>query len=290
MALKSMTGFGRARLNSEQHTITVELQSVNSKQFDLNLRLSSYFKPAETEIRSLLSAGIERGKLDCSVFFESIGNEKPSVFNKDLIRTYFHDLNSAMDGMNVQPDAIFSAVMRMPEISRQKSLEASEKEIALVLEVLNLAISDFTSFRESEGAVLEQDLIMRIQSIQKLQEQVLEFASERAQQIKARLIKALTELNLKEEVNQDRFEQEMIYYLEKLDITEEQLRLKTHCAYFLETIQEHSPGRKLGFISQEIGREINTIGSKANHSGIQRLVVMMKDELEKVKEQIANIL
>jgi uncharacterized protein (TIGR00255 family) len=290
MALKSMTGFGRARSSSENITITVEIQSVNSRQFDLNLRVPSYFKSAENEIRALLSKGVERGKIDCTIVYEWLNNERPAVFNGELIHQYFHDLQKATQGLSMPPETLFSAVMRLPEVTRQKNAEAGEAEIKVLVELVQSALVEFSAFRTNEGAALEHELIERINQINQLRMQILSLSNERTQHIRNKILKAIEDLALVEQLNHDRFEQEMIYYLEKLDISEEQTRLKTHCDYFLQTIHENSPGRKLGFITQEIGREINTIGSKANHSGIQKLVVSMKDELEKIKEQIANIL
>lgn len=290
MSLKSMTGFGRARSSKLNFTITVEIQSVNSRQFDLNMRMPAYFKPAENEVRALLSKGIERGKVDCNVAYESLINERPAAFNKELIHQYYHDLVSATAGIPLHPDTLMSAIMRLPEVTRQKNTEAAELEIKFLQEVIQLALDEFSSFRQNEGAALERELVHRIHNISEHRLRIAELCEERITHLKGRILKAINDLSLSEEINRDRFEQEMIYYLEKLDISEEQTRLMTHCEYFLQTIQEHAPGRKLGFITQEIGREINTIGSKANHSGIQKIVVMMKDELEKIKEQIANIL
>lgn len=285
-----MTGFGRARSSSHGNTITVEIQSVNSRQLDLNLRIPAFFRPAENDIRNLLSRGVERGKVDCMIAYEWQGLDRPPAFNKDIIKNYYHDLVSATAGIPIQPDTLLSAVMRLPEVVRPKNQEAGEVEIKTLLDLVQDAIKEFRAFRENEGSALEKELIQRIKNIGELRLQIFSLSEERIQHVRNKILKALDELKLPDQVNSDRFEQEMIYYLEKLDISEEQTRLQTHCDYFLETMKEHSSGRKLGFITQELGREINTIGSKANHAAIQKIVVNMKDELEKIKEQIANIL
>jgi len=285
-----MTGFGRSRSVGINYTLTVEIQSVNSKQFDFNLRMPPYFKPAENEVRMLIQKSVERGKVDCNVFCEWSNNERPSGFNKEVIKQYYHDLIAATEGIPLHPDTLLSAVMRLPEVTRQKNIEADSDEIDSLLGSVRIALDNFNAFRINEGAALEQDLVDRINGILNFRMQIFPLANERISQVRNKLSRALEEIVLVKEINQDRYEQEIIYYLEKLDITEEQTRLKTHCDYFLDTISEPSSGRKLGFIVQEIGREINTIGSKANHSGIQKIVVSMKDELEKIKEQIANIL
>lgn len=288
--LKSMTGFGKAVCDTKNRKITVELRSLNSKQADIFIKLPMLFREKESEIRYLLQKELERGKIDISVHIESKQVEKPVTINKEVITAYYNELKPINDELfKTNPDWL-SVIMRLPETLTQQTNELDENEWKIFLNTIHLAIEQLIDFRNKEGLVLEKELLNRISNIETLHAQVDLYESIRIENVKTRIKQNLTELLGKEGFDKNRFEQELIYYLEKMDFTEEKTRLNNHCKYFKETCAEENPGRKLGFITQEIGREINTLGSKANHSDIQRLVVQMKDELEKIKEQLLNIL
>ena len=289
--LKSMTGFGKAVCETETKKITVEIKSLNSKQADLNIKLPSIYRDKESEIRQEINKQLERGKIDLSVNLESKQFEKQISINKDVIQAYYNELKPIYDSFetNQTPDWM-SIIMRMPDTLSQQANEIDENEWKSISETITLAIKQLVEFRLNEGKVLETELLMRIHNIESLFKEIEVFEPLRTEIVKNRLKQNLTELLGKEGFDKNRFEQELIYYLEKMDFTEEKVRLSNHCIYFKETCNEDNPGRKLGFITQEIGREINTLGSKANQSDIQRLIVQMKDELEKTKEQLLNIL
>lgn len=285
--IQSMTGYGKAVKECEDKKITIEIRSLNSKTLDLNTRLPYLYKEKELEIRKVLSEKLQRGKVDFSIMTEVTAASKAQQINPDIIRAYINEFKE------IVPDAtdaeLLAIVMRLPDVLAFTSKELDEEEWNIVLNLMNEAIDSLEEFRKAEGKVLEQEFIQRIEIILNLLLQVEPFEKERINTLKERFIKNLEELNV--EYDQNRFEQELIYYLEKLDITEEKVRLKNHCEYFLQTLKtDESEGKKLGFICQEMGREINTLGSKSNHSEMQKIVVQMKDELEKIKEQILNIL
>lgn len=285
--IQSMTGYGKAVKECEDKKITIEIRSLNSKTLDLNTRLPYLYKEKELEIRKVLSEKLQRGKVDFSIMTEVTAASKAQQINPDIIRAYINEFKE------IVPDAtdaeLLAIVMRLPDVLAFTSKELDEEEWNIVLNLMNEAIDSLVEFRKAEGKVLEQEFIQRIEIILNLLLQVEPFEKERINTLKERFIKNLEELNV--EHDQNRFEQELIYYLEKLDITEEKVRLKNHCEYFLQTLKtDESEGKKLGFICQEMGREINTLGSKSNHSEMQKIVVQMKDELEKIKEQILNIL
>lgn len=285
--IQSMTGYGKAVKECEDKKITIEIRSLNSKTLDLNTRLPYLYKEKELEIRKVLSEKLQRGKVDFSIMTEVTAASKAQQINPDIIRAYINEFKE------IVPDAtdaeLLAIVMRLPDVLAFTSKELDEEEWNIVLNLMNEAIDSLVEFRKAEGKVLEQEFIQRIEIILNLLLQVEPFEKERINTLKERFIKNLEELNV--EYDQNRFEQELIYYLEKLDITEEKVRLKNHCEYFLQTLKtDESEGKKLGFICQEMGREINTLGSKSNHSEMQKIVVQMKDELEKIKEQILNIL
>lgn len=283
-----MTGYGKASCEINGKKITVELRSVNSKQLDLNLRMPSVYRDKEAEMRAVISKQAERGKVDCFVNVEFTGETGPASIDTKLAKNYYNELTSLAKELNISADNLLTNILRMPEVLRTDRSEPDEKEFKALLSCFEQAVKEFIKFREAEGAVLEKELQQRIASIAKLLGEVKKLDEQRIPSVRERLQKSVAAL--KEEVDANRFEQELIYYIEKLDIAEEKLRLQTHCDYFTVTMKEASSGRKLGFISQEIGREINTIGSKANDAPIQKLVVQMKDELEKVKEQLLNVL
>lgn len=283
----SMTGYGKATAECSDKKITIEIRSLNSKTLDLNTRIPYLFKEKELEIRKILSEKLQRGKVDFSIHTEANGDTKSQSVNSEIIKAYIEEFKQ------ITPDAsdaeLLSIVMRLPDVMAFTSHEIDEDEWETISKLIVEATDNLNEFRLTEGKVLEKDFIQRIQNIVDLLQQVKPFEKERLETIKERFVKNLEELNV--DYDQNRYEQEMIFYLERLDITEEKVRLKNHCDYFIETLESpESEGKKLGFICQEIGREINTLGSKSNNSGMQKIVVQMKDELEKIKEQMLNIL
>jgi uncharacterized protein (TIGR00255 family) len=290
--LKSMTGFGRAEKNVADKTFLVDIKSLNGKQFELQLKLPSILKPFEFDIRRLLSAKLLRGSVDCMISLKDTGNAKPVTINTDLAKAYYKPLAELSAALNLDPSHILSTLVKLPEVITPSSETLSDKEWEDFQKVLQLAIENLNNHRLNEGAMMEQDLKLRIGNIEKQQEEVIKLEPLRQQKIREGITKLLEENVGKENYDGNRLEQELIYYIEKIDITEEQVRLKNHCDYFKSLLaeKEESKGKKLSFVLQEIGREINTTGSKAYDSTIQKAVVMMKDELEKAKEQVLNVL
>ena len=286
-----MTGFGKATATIGGKTMIAEVRSLNSKQLDMGIRLPSALKNKELDFRNIASKSIERGKADISIFCENREGEKEVSINTPLAKAYYNEFKKLADELNVPSDDLLNKVLSMPEILKNTANEPGEEEINEVKKLMDLAIADFLDFRIAEGKVLALEFEKRIQSILSLLKEIETLDQKRAPAMRNKIQKSLHELLGKDRIDQNRLEQEMIFYIEKIDISEEKLRLQTHCNYFLSTMTEiESVGRKLGFISQEMGREINTIGSKANDSSIQKIVVQMKDELEKVKEQLLNVL
>ncbi len=292
MTLKSMTGFGKAVSEIFGKKVTVEVRSLNSKGIDLNLRLPYIYKEKELELRNEISKQIERGKVDLTVFIESTEEALPVTINKTLAKKYYKELKALSEELNESDQNLLSMIVKMPDVLKgeRETMVLDEGEWTQVKTAVNKAIEAFQKFRSDEGKTLTKEFESRISTIMSLLQEVVTLDGLRIQNIKERIKTNLTEVIDKEKIDENRFEQELIYYIEKLDVTEEKLRLKTHLDYFTNTMQELGSGRKLGFISQEIGREINTIGSKANDAGIQKIVVQMKDELEKIKEQLLNVL
>lgn len=289
--IKSMTGFGKGEASFGTKKITVELRSLNSKQLDLNIKLPALYRQSETELRNLVAQRLQRGKVDLFVSVESQQVETSAHINREIFREYLRQLNDALafSGIDADYDAMLPVLMRMPDVVSVEAERVTEEESAALMAAAADAVERLDAFRVQEGAVLIADLLRRVDLIERYREEVVPFEKARAETIRARILDNLSKLGV--EVDRNRLEQEMIYYLEKLDITEEKVRLENHCRYFREVAAgEEAPGRKLGFIAQEMGREINTMGSKANESNIQILVVRMKDELEKIKEQVLNIL
>ncbi len=286
-----MTGFGKASLEIRGKTIVAEVRSLNSKQLDLSLKLPALYRSKELELRATCARFIERGKADVVVYFESKEPEKGISINTSLAKYYYHELKKLAIELNEPSHDLLSHIIKMPEVMKPEAQETDENEEKDLTICLEKAIKEFLNFRFAEGKVLEKEFFERLSNILNLLSAIEELDSKRTADLRKRIEKNLEELIQKDRIDQNRLEQELIYYIEKIDITEEKLRLKTHCDYFLKTMrEEESVGRKLGFITQEIGREINTIGSKANDAGIQKLVVQMKDELEKIKEQLLNVL
>ena len=288
--LKSMTGYGKASAEFSGKKINVEIRSVNSKQLDLNLRTPYVYREKEGEIRTEVSKSIERGKADISVYVESGKEASTAIINKTLAKMYHKELKALAKDVKETNANILSLVMKMPDVMKAEREDLDEKEWKLVKSTLDKALRAFNKFRADEGKTLEKEFNTRLNGILTLLQEVEKVDPQRIKNIRERVLRNINEFVEKEKIDSNRFEQEMIYYLEKIDVTEEKLRLKTHCDYFLNTMKEDAPGRKLGFISQEIGREINTLGSKANDAAIQKIVVQMKDELEKIKEQLLNVL
>ena len=289
--IKSMTGFGKAEAEIQNKKITVEIRSLNSKQLDLALRLPALYRQSEYELRTLIARTVQRGKVDVFVNVESQRVETPARINRELFREYLRQLNDtlAYAGIDADYDTLVPAILRMPEVVSAESETVSGEEHAALLSAAEAAAAHLDAFRAQEGAILIADLLRRVDLIEQYKEEVVPFEQARTQTIRARILDNLAQLKV--DVDSNRLEQEMIFYLEKLDITEEKVRLTNHCRYFREVAAgEEGVGRKLGFIAQEMGREINTMGSKANETNIQILVVKMKDELEKIKEQVLNIL
>ena len=289
--VKSMTGFGKGEAALQNKKITVEIRSLNSKQLDLGLRLPAVYRQSEYEIRNIIARTIQRGKVDVFVTVESQDVETPARINKEVFREYLRQMTDtlAFAGIDADYDAIVPVIMRLPEVVSTETESISDEEHAALIAATEAAAARLGAFRMQEGAILIADLLGRVDRIESYKEEVVPFEKARTETIKARILDNLEKLQA--DVDRNRLEQEMIFYLEKLDITEEKVRLANHCRYFREVAAgEEGAGRKLGFIAQEMGREINTMGSKANESNIQILVVKMKDELEKIKEQVLNIL
>ncbi|NND62327.1 MAG: YicC family protein, partial [Flavobacteriaceae bacterium] len=277
---------GKSVLELPSKKITVELKSLNSKNLDLNARVPSVYREKELAMRNHISKSLSRGKVDFNLFVEITGEETNTQLNEGVVKQYIAQLKSVVDG---DPVELMKMAVRMPDALKTERDEIDEDEFKKIMEALDQALKAINNYRTAEGKSLEVEFVRRVKNIQALLEKVIELDPERIDNVKERLRKAISEL--KESVDENRFEQELIYYLEKYDITEEKVRLKNHLEYFLETLaQPMSNGKKLGFISQEMGREINTIGSKANYAPMQQLVVQMKDELEKIKEQALNVL
>jgi uncharacterized protein (TIGR00255 family) len=282
-----MTGFGKASLQLPTKKITVEIKSLNSKGLDLNTRMPSVFREMELGLRNQISQRLERGKVDFSLYVEVTGEETTSKINVPIVKGYINQMKAVIP--NADETELMKMAVRMPDALKTERDEIDENEWKQIQTVINEALENIANFRKDEGASLEKEFQLRIANINSLMNEAVSYDAERVETVKTRLRTALDELKVN--VDENRFEQELIFYLEKYDITEEKVRLGNHLNYFLETLNgTEANGRKLGFITQEMGREINTMGSKSNHSEMQKLVVMMKDELEKIKEQVLNVL
>jgi uncharacterized protein (TIGR00255 family) len=290
--IKSMTGFGKAEFEVNNKKFTIEIKSLNSKQLDINTRTPALYREKDIEIRKVISEKLERGKIDFNIYVETLGDSTSSKINEPILKSYFEHLKNISSELNLPTDqTTLQAVLRLPDVVKTDYETLDEKEWETILKHILIALEAIDKFRAQEGTALQTDISGNIASIRNLLEQIQPFEAQRLESLKTRLSDTLDSLKLNGNVDENRFEQELIFYLEKLDINEEKVRLGNHCDYFFETLDESvSNGKKLGFISQEIGREINTIGSKANEKNIQRIVVQMKDHLERVKEQLLNIL
>jgi len=288
-----MTGYGKAESILLNKKVTVEVRSLNSKNFDCNTRIPGLYREKELVIRSLGAKEIVRGKTDISIYYDALEAEQNFFINKSLVKKYYEDLKDAetIAGITNDKSDYLATIMRMPEVMQSEKPSLSEEEWNLLEQLIKDAFVKFNEFRATEGDILYTELTTRIQNILDLLEQVPQFENERVDNVKDRIYKNLEESIEAGKIDKNRFEQEVIFYLEKLDITEEKVRLKAHCELFLEVAKnEENQGKKLGFVTQEIGREINTLGSKANHAEMQKIVIRMKDELEKIKEQTLNVL
>lgn len=290
--LKSMTGFGRAEQSIGKKTFLVEIKSLNGKQFEISLKIPSLLRPYEFDIRNLLSEHLLRGSIDCMITLKQNGAAKPVVINTDLAKAYYQSLAELAENLNLDTGSILSSLLKLPEVVVPSTEVLDEDDWKGFREILLSAVTNINAHRVNEGAVLEKDIAQRIINIRQLQEKVAELEPLRQQKIREGLEKLLTDNVGKDNFDSNRLEQEMIYYIEKIDISEEQVRLRNHCDYFLSLLKEdgEAKGKKLSFILQEIGREINTTGAKAYDATIQKCVVLMKDELEKAKEQVLNVL
>jgi uncharacterized protein (TIGR00255 family) len=280
-----MTGYGKINKILTDKKITVEIKSLNSKNLDMNTRIPSVYREKDIEIRKILAKNLMRGKIEFSIYVENTGENASAVINKNIVSGYLEQLKE----LNIESENLLSIAMRLPDVLKAEREELDEEEWKQVNEMILEAVEKLQEFRKDEGEALKEDFILRLDNIQMMLDKILEIDKERLDAVREKLLKAIGEI----EVNYDenRFEQELLYYLEKLDITEEKVRLGNHLDYFKKELRsEVSNGKKLAFISQEIGREINTIGSKANYAPMQKLVVQMKDDLEKIKEQLLNIL
>lgn len=288
--IKSMTGYGKAELNLTNANFIIEVRSLNSKQIDTNVKMSSIYRDKEIGLRKLLSKELQRGKIELSIWRESSESNAKYILNTELLKEYFSQIKGLTSELNLESKGIMSSLLKMPDVLVKGEEKADDNEWLEIQKGVDTAIANILKFRLDEGQKLEIDITARINTLARLLVEVKPFANNRIEKIKKSLIEKLAEIDTKN-IDENRFEQELIYYLEKQDITEEQVRLDAHLDYFIETMKTESPnGKKLGFIGQEIGREINTIGSKSSDAGMQKIVVQMKDELEKIKEQLLNIL
>jgi len=290
--LHSMTGYGKAEREHEGKRITIEMKSLNSKQMDVNTRMPPYYKEKELEMRRKINTALQRGKIELNIFVENYSADNSYSINKELAKKYYEELKDLSIEINEADYSEYLPVLiKMPDVLVNEKTSIDEDEWLVLSQGLDDCIANIVEYRESEGRELEEDFLTRISQIENYLSDIEPYEKNRIENVREKLKKEVTELLNDNQYDKNRFEQEVIYYLEKLDITEEKVRLKNHCDYFKTSLREKaSNGKKLNFITQEIGREINTIGSKANDTDIQRIVVLMKDELEKIKEQLSNIL
>ena len=287
--LQSMTGFGKSNALFDSRKVSIEIRTLNSKGLDLNMKVPPIYKEAEPFLRKLISNKLNRGKIEFSLFIESEKTSELGLVNKDLATAYYHEIKSLNETWGEKPIDYMNLVLRLPEVLNNEMTEIPESEIEELKELTIEACDMVEAFRKKEGLDLKKEFCERVCEIRNLLEEIVPYEKERIEATRERLLKGLNEFS-SEKVDANRFEQELIFYIEKLDIAEEKMRLSNHLSYFEETLELSNSGKKLGFIAQEMGREINTIGSKCNHSEMQRRVVLMKDSLEKIKEQVLNTL
>ncbi len=291
--IQSMTGFGKVTAELPSRKVTVEIKALNSKQLDLSTRIPAIYREKEMAVRSLLMQALERGKVEFSIYIESIGKDSSAQINQEAVAGYYAQLKEISEKLGIEKPSSWAEmqqVLRFPDVIRTEVVEADEAEWSVVENAVNQAIKQLQEFRIQEGAMLQKLFGQKIENIAQLLKDVEPYENERISKIKARICDNLEKVAA-QDYDKNRFEQEMIYYIEKLDVSEEKSRLDNHLKYFLETMNNgHGQGKKLGFIAQEMGREINTLGSKSNHAEMQKIVVRMKDELEQIKEQVLNVL
>lgn len=289
--VKSMTGFGKANCEFQNKKITVEVKSLNSKQFDWNGKLPNVYKEKELEIRAIANKLLERGKIELYINIENTDLSKSLTLNKNIIKSYFSEISELSSELGIaNTDELLGIILKFPDILVSERENLDNEEWIKITTVIEEAILSVDLFRKNEGVILAEDFKQRISLILSYLKNIETFEKDRLETIKERILLGLNKILDENKIDKNRLEQELIYYIEKIDFTEEKVRLRKHCDYFIETMKEESSGKKLGFVCQEIGREINTLGSKANDAQIQQIVVQMKDELEKIKEQLMNIL
>jgi uncharacterized protein (TIGR00255 family) len=287
----SMTGFGKSEVTIGHLHVNIEIRSLNSKFLDLTLKIPTVFKEIDSSLRSTIKNELQRGKIELAIHYEKINSNSKITINKEQLKNYYNQLKEISAELNNQNNEDFMGyALKLPEVIQHQKETVDKQSNEILINAVKQACKDLNSFREKEGESLQKELLNYVNSIQDNLAKINPFEKERLPKVKQKLLRSVEELNLKSQIDEKRLEQELIYYAEKLDLTEEKVRLKEHCIHFVETLKEINSGKKLGFITQEMGREINTLGSKAHHLSIQKIVVEMKDELEKIKEQVLNIL
>ena len=287
----SMTGFGKSEVTIGHLHVNIEIRSLNSKFLDLNLKIPTVFKEIDSSLRSIVKNDLKRGKVELAIHYEKINSSSKITINKEQLKNYYNQLKEISTELNNQNDNDFMGyALKLPEVIQHQKETIDKQSNEILINAVKEACEDLNSFRKKEGESLQKELLNYVNSILYNLTKINPFEKERLPKVKEKLLRSIEELNLKSQIDEKRLEQELIYYGEKLDLTEEKVRLKEHCNHFMETLKETNSGKKLGFITQEMGREINTLGSKAHHLSIQKIVVEMKDELEKIKEQVLNVL
>ena len=287
----SMTGFGKSEVTIGHLHVNIEIRSLNSKFLDLNLKIPTVFKEIDSSLRSIVKNDLKRGKVELAIHYEKINSSSKITINKEQLKNYYNQLKEISTELNNQNDNDFMGyALKLPEVIQHQKETIDKQSNEILINAVKEACEDLNSFRKKEGESLQKELLNYVNYILDNLTKINPFEKERLPKVKQKLLRSIEELNLKSQIDEKRLEQELIYYAEKLDLTEEKVRLKEHCIHFKETLKEMNSGKKLGFITQEMGREINTLGSKAHHLSIQKIVVEMKDELEKIKEQVLNIL
>ena len=287
----SMTGFGKSEVTIGHLHVNIEIRSLNSKFLDLTLKIPTVFKEIDSSLRSIIKNELKRGKIELAIQYEKINTNSKITINKEQLKNYYNQLKEISAELNNQNNEDFMGyALKLPEVIQHQKETVNKQSNEILINAVKQACKDLNSFREKEGESLQKELLNYVNSIQDNLAKINPFEKERLPKVKQKLLRSVEELNLKSQIDEKRLEQELIYYAEKLDLTEEKVRIKEHCIHFMETLKEMSSGKKLGFITQEMGREINTLGSKAHQLSIQKIVVEMKDELEKIKEQVLNIL
>jgi uncharacterized protein (TIGR00255 family) len=286
-----MTGYGKSEVTIGHLHVNIEIRSLNSKFLDLTLKIPTVFKEIDSSLRSLIKNELKRGKIELAINYEKINSNSKITINKEQLKNYYKQLKNISTELDNQNDEDFMGyALKLPDVIQHQKETVDKQSNEILINAVKEACDDLNSFRKKEGASLQKELLNYVNSILDNLTKIDPFEKERLPKVKEKLLRSIKKLNLKSEIDEKRLEQELIYYAEKLDLTEEKVRLKEHCSHFMETLREMNSGKKLGFITQEMGREINTLGSKANHLSIQKIVVEMKDELEKIKEQVLNIL